>query len=150
MLNVLYTPIHHVPSPSADAAADIMASSELLCVCITSSKKSHTSISAVRWQINMEIGVLHFETRERDFKWCRPLPPHPSLCVSASSLMLPGRRPSSSSPRWASQPWHRLNDWVPWFIARWERKGRGGGRREAEGGTERVRGVGSRCRRSVT
>lgn len=70
MLNVLlpYEPLNPLPSTSTDPAAYIMASFKILYICITSAKKSQTSISAVTGQINMEIGVLHFGMREPGFK----------------------------------------------------------------------------------
>lgn len=133
--------------------AYLMASLQPLYVCITSAKKSQTSISAVTEQINMEIGVLHFGMRDQAFKWRHPLPFIPSFL--SLSLFYP-LRPAALflQTRWAFRPWHCPNEWAGWFIAEGEgNEGRDGGtegRREVEGGMESVRGVGSHCRRSAT
>lgn len=151
MLNVLlpYEPRYHSPSTDTDPAAFIMASFQRLYVCITSAKKkkSRTSISAVTGQINMEIGVLHFGTRERAFKRRRPLPfilPFFSSCLCLYSSPLRPSGPLPSDLVGVSALTLAPNEWARWFIAERERKeGRDGERMEGgwRGGHGKGKGV---------
>lgn len=127
-------------------AVHIKASFHLLYVFITWAKKSQTSISAVKPQINMEIGAVHFVMRKQGFKRRLALP-H-VLPFLSLSLSTPPLRPPAPFCWGAFRPWHWPNEWARWFIARGGgTEGRDG---EMEGGMEIVKGAGALCGRSET